>query len=370
MKKIAHIFNSIEYSGAERMIFTLQEFYNTEFIPYSISTGVKKGKFYNEFSKNFKCFHIPVTNKRNGNYIINLFELILFYRKEKIDIVHIHSARRLVFHVLAARLGGIKKTVRQVHNNFEFEGALKIKEIISRRLARFFNIEFISISDSVYMNELSRFNNKTKLVYNFYNEDVIFPGTKSEKNETRKKIGISTDAFVLISIGTCCERKQHNHIIEVVAKLKEKIPNIFYLHLGNGEMEEEEKLLCQNLDITDNILFAGNINNIRDYLIASDLYLITSKIEGLSIATIEAMGAALPVILYDTPGSRDLGINGGPGMLIEPNVDALEKKIFEMYSSKENLNIIAKSSLEFVRTIYSKKQAIISWKKIYFDKKY
>lgn len=370
MKKIAHIFNSIEYSGAERMIFTLHEFYNTEFITYAISTGVKKGEFYNKFSQKFKCFHIPVACKRNYQYFVNLFELIRFYRTEKIDIVHIHPSRRFVFHILAAKFGGVKKTVRQIHNNFEFEGAVKIKEILSRKFAKFLNIETVSISDSVYQNELIRFNNKTKLVYNFYNEDVIFPEIISEKNDLRKTMGIANDAFALVSVGTCCERKQHKHIIEVVSRLKERIPNIFYFHLGNGEMEGEEKSLCLKLNIMDRVLFAGNVNNIRDYLVSSDLYLLTSKIEGLSIATIEAMGAGIPVILYDTAGTRDLGINGAPGILVEPNANALEEKIFEMYSSKESLDLIAKTSMEFVKGTYSKKQAIIDWKNIYFDRKH
>lgn len=369
MKKIAHVFNSIEYSGAERMIFTLQEFYNAEFIPYALSTGVDNGKFYNQFSEKFKCYHFPVTEKRNFNYFINLFQLIRFYRREKIDIVHIHPSRRFFFHVLAAKLGGVKKTVRQVHNNFEFEGFVRIKENFSRKFARFFKVEIISISDSVYINELTRFKNKTKLIYNFYNEDVIFPGAQNEKNEIRQKIGVSEDAFVLISIGSCCDRKQHNHIIEAVSKLKEKIPNIFYFHLGKGEMEEEEKILCQNLGITDNVVFVGNVNNVRDYLVASDLYLITSKIEGLSIATIEAMGAGIPTILYNTPGSTDFGINGAPGMLIEPNMESLNNKIFEMYSFKEHLSIIADTSHDYALSIFSKKQAINNWKNIYFDKK-
>lgn len=370
MKKIAHVFNSIEYSGAERMIFSLQEFYNAEFIPYALSTGIKKGEFYNEFSEKFKCFHIPVTTKRNYNYIINLFELIHFYRKEKIEIVHIHPSRRFIFHVIASKFGGVKKVVRQVHNNFEFEGLLKIKENLSRKFAKLFKVEFISISHSVYMNELYRFKNKTTLVNNFYNENIVFPGDEDEKKHIRKDLGIAENSFTLISIGTCCDRKQHSHIINVVSKLKAKIPNIFYIHLGNGEMEEEEKCLSEELNIQEYVFFVGNVNNVRDYLVASDLYLMTSKIEGLGNATIEAMGAAIPVILYNTPGSRDLGINGAPGMLVEPNVNSLEEKIFEMYSSKENLNMIAKASLEYVLGIHSKKQAIISWKNIYFDKKH
>ncbi len=369
MKKIAHIFNSIEYSGAERMIFSLQEFYNAEFIPYAISTGIKKGEFYNEFSEKFKCFHIPVTTKRNYNYIINLFELIHFYRKEKIEIVHIHPSRRFIFHVIASKFGGVKKVVRQVHNNFEFEGVVKIKEIISRKFAKLFSVDIVSISTTVFQNELNRFYNKTVIINNFYDDEIIFPGSQSEKRNIRKDLGIVESAFVLISIGTCCDRKQHKHIIEAVSLLKHKIPNIFYLHLGEGEDEEDEKAFCKKLNILNDVMFAGNVSDVRNYLVASDIYLITSKIEGLSIATIEAMGVAIPVILYNTPGSLDFGINGAPGILTESNIKSLEEKICEMHSSKGDLNTIAKSSLEFASGSFSKKQAIINWKNIYFDKK-
>jgi glycosyltransferase involved in cell wall biosynthesis len=368
MNKLAHVFNSIEYSGAEKMIFSLKDYYNLNFITYAISTGETKGCFYDEYEKHFNCYHLTISYERNVTYLKDFLKMIKFYRKEKINIIHIHPNRRFLFNVLAAKIGGVEKIIRQVHNNFEFTKAAEIKETIVRYLSKLLGVKIISISPSVSANELKRFKNKTIHVTNFYNEDFIFPATVTEKIDVRKNLGIPEAAFGLISIGTCCDRKQHKHIINVVSQLKSRIPNVFYIHLGNGEMEEEEKKLCEDLEIQNNVMFAGNVDNVRDYLVASDLYLITSKYEGLSIATIEAMGAAIPVISYSTPGSKDLCINGAPGILVKPNMDSLRERILELYSSSDTIKSIANKSHKYVMGTYSKKQAIINWNNIYFDK--
>ena len=130
--------------------------------------------------------------------------------------------------------------------------------------------------------------------------------------------------------------------------------------------EEDEKKMCIKNNIQDNTKFVGNVNTVRDFLAVSDVYLMTSKIEGLGNATVEAMGAAIPCVLYDTPGSRDLGIDGAPGILIEPNSISLEKEIFNLYS-KENIykTDLGKKSLDYVLKHYSKSIAIKKWRNLY-----
>ncbi len=365
MKKLAHVFNSIEYSGAERMIYTLHDFYTEQFIPYAISTGESKGEFYNQFSKYFICHHIPISNKRNWQYILDFIRLINFYKKEKINIIHIHPSRRFFFNALAAKLGGVDRIIRQVHNNFYFKVKVKNKETLGRHLAKLFGVKIVSISKSVYNTEFIQYYNKTILINNFYNDEDFFPASEEEKTNARNNLKIPSNSFSLISIGTCIHRKQHNHIIKALSELKPLIPNIFYIHLGEGELENKEKILCENLNVIDSVLFTGNVNNVRDYIIAADLYIMTSEIEGLGNATIEAMGSKIPVVLYDTPGSRDLGNNGAPGILIVPSISALVTKILELYNNKKTLCELGNKSFNYVCENYSMNQAKSNWSKIY-----
>ena len=83
------------------------------------------------------------------------------------------------------------------------------------------------------------------------------------------------------------------------------------------------------MGLEENIRFLGNQVNVRDYLIASDIYIMPSKFEGLSISCIEAMACGLPSILYNSPGLRDMITNDDNGFLIEPDYNLLADKIIQ-----------------------------------------
>ena len=109
--------------------------------------------------------------------------------------------------------------------------------------------------------------------------------------------------------------------------LKESIPNCIYLHLGSGDTEMEEKKLAKELGVESHVRFLGNQKEVRKYLIASDIYLMPSKHEGIPITTIEAMACKIPAILYDVPGLRDFNKNGQNSLLIPEDHKLLAEKI-------------------------------------------
>lgn len=364
-KKLLHVFSGIEYSGAERMIFTLRDFYNQQYETHVVNTLDNKGEFYQEYSKTFRAHHIIVSRKRNFQYLLNFLSMINFYRKYKIDIVHIHPSERFFFHVLAAKLGGVKRIVRQIHNNFQFKGIIAWKESALRRIAQLLGVYIVSISESVRLNEKEQFGIDTIVVNNFFDDDVIFPASVEEKTALRKKIRIPPNAFCMISVGSCIERKQHRHIIEAMSLIKQSVPSIYYIHLGDGPVCDEEKSLLKGLDLDGAALFAGNQDNVRDYLVCADVYVMTSQFEGLSISTLEAMGAKIPVVLYNTPGSTQLGENGAPGILINPNSSALADSVKSLFVDRELLNRKALDCYQHCIQLYSKGKAIKEWKKIY-----
>ena len=117
----------------------------------------------------------------------------------------------------------------------------------------------------------------------------------------RHQLGIPKDKYVIISTGGCSAIKNHHDILQAITLLPNS-ENILYLHLGSGKTEKEEIELVKSLDIADKVHFLGNKDNVRDYLITSDLYLMPSLFEGLAIAALEAMACGIPSILYDVNG--------------------------------------------------------------------
>ena len=86
--------------------------------------------------------------------------------------------------------------------------------------------------------------------------------------------------------------------------------------------------------VLENVRFCGNQKDVRKYLVASDIYVMTSKFEGIPITTIEAMASGVPAILYDVPGLRDFNAERECAELIPEDYGLLAKEIIALSQDK------------------------------------
>ena len=215
-----------------------------------------------------------------------------------------------------------------------------------------FKCRFQTISDSVYNHELKLYYNRTTKIYNWYGHTRFFPAEEGEKVAIRKELGINETTLVLISIGGCNDNKRHTDIINALPLILQKIPDCLYLHLGKGCTEADEIQLTKDLSITNKVQFCGNQEEVRKYLIASDIYLMTSCYEGISITTIEAMACKIPAILYDVPGLRDFNKSGKNSVLIADDYRLLADTVVELIADKKEMTEMSKSANNLVNQLF------------------
>lgn len=358
--RVLHIFNELEYSGAEIMYVTGSPYFKKNDLElYALSTGVKFGRYKEEFDKSgYQTFHRPLPDSMRSPIAIYKYfkEILSFLRTEKIEVVHIHRAAFFWFFALVSRIAGIK-SIRTIHNVFRYTGLKRRSEIIQRFTARnYFNTTFHSIGESVYYNEQDYFKNKTIRINNWYDSNKFFSAQNlSTRNEIRNQLGIDTDAIVIVSTGSCSKVKNHKDIIKALSVLNKSIACV-YLHLGCGELEQQEKDLASQLHIADKVRFLGNRKNVRDYLISSDIYIMPSLYEGLSIAAIEAMACGLPSVLYNSPGLRDLIQDDNNGFLVNNNFHQLVDRVLYYYNNPESRKLKGSSAEAFVQSNFNIEQ--------------
>jgi glycosyltransferase involved in cell wall biosynthesis len=246
-----------------------------------------------------------------------------------------------------------------LHNVFKAKRTTWLLHYLTRFTARkWFGLTFQSISRSVRDNERDYFKNPTVWINNWFDPDRFFPATgPAEKIIARRGIGIPDDAFVVMVVGRCTEIKNHADIIRAVALLKEN-RQLVLLHLGSGHLEPAEKQLASDLAIGSRVAFLGNRNNVRDYLIAADLHVMSSATEGAPIAALEAMACRLPNILYDNPGMRDLIRNGDNGLLVAPDYRALSAAIHRFLDDPALCEQKGGAALDYVRSAHGRETCI------------
>lgn len=352
--KVLHILFSLKYSGAEIMYTDAASLFENMGCKLGVvATSEDLGEYAPAMEKaGYEIFHMPYPNSyfKRFIYYIHLCQLI---KREKYDIIHIHTTRLRWGGSLCAWLTG-RRCVYTFHNVFPTHWYSRAWHVYLRWTAKhIFKARFQSISDSVYENEEKLFLNDTHLIYNWYGSNRFFPAKDDEKNSVRNEMGIGTDTIVVVSVGGCRPEKQHSDIIHAVKMLVDKNVPVLYLHVGDGELEENEKQLAQELGIAEHVMFCGAQHNVRNYLIASDIYLMPSHFEGISISAIEAMACRIPCILYDVLGLHDYNNEAECSILIPESVDILTEKIMLLAGDKALQKKLTDNAERLVNRKYS-----------------
>lgn len=363
--KVLHVLDKLNFSGAEVMLkVAAPVFIKNGFNLHVLSTGEEIGDYADILrSSGYTLHHIPF--RKSLSYFANLYHLL---QKEQFDVVHIHPERAFFWHVLTARI--VKRnsvTIRTAHSVFCFSGFLRLKRMLQRFVARtVFGVKFISISASVAEVEQRSFHNRTLVIPNWIDQSNFLPAqTSEERDHLRKQYGISPKDITVISVGSCTDVKNHKAIITAVAEVKKKFNHIVYLHVGEGPLVEKEKELASKCSIEDRTVFLGQMEVVRDALVAGDIFVISSQYEGFGVAGLEAMSCGLPVIAYDVYGLRDIVEDGKNGMLVEPNPRALAKAIETLVSTGELRRRMGVEAYESVSRRFNIKESLENLMRVY-----
>ena len=132
----------------------------------------------------------------------------------------------------------------------------------------------------------------------------------------RAKLGISKDGIVGVFVGRVTLEKGLNYLLEALWQFNEWPDNLFILIVGAGEYLEAFENLAA--DISQNIICVGATKEVKDYLFASDFFIMPSLHENHSIALLEAIAANLPVVATNCGGNSEIVEDGKTGFLFDP----------------------------------------------------
>lgn len=353
--KILHVLYELKFSGAEIMYVDAAPLFRERGCELTVmATAANPGEYTSHFRQaGFEVVHCPYPRGWRITTRIRFYsQFIHFLKKGRFDVVHIHVNAFMWALAFCTWVAG-KRSVYTFHSVFPSHRYSYLYHVFQRWSAKnIFECRFQTISDSVYEHELSYYHNQTKKVYNWYGAHRFFPSLNGEKKQIREALDIPQEALVLISVGGCSEIKRHSEIIKALPYIVREHPSVVYLHLGEGDIETKEKELAAEMGVSGHVRFYGNQTDVRKFLVASDIYLMTSKFEGISLTTIEAMACGIPAILYDVAGLRDFNKNGENSCLIPEDHQLLAKTVIELYSHPEISERLSANARELVDKTY------------------
>lgn len=176
--------------------------------------------------------------------------------------------------------------------------------------------------------------------YPKHNSLVMYHGTEVSRylpsqliRETmRGAFRISDTDIVIIATARLAKFKCLDRLINAFDSVSRDFSNLQLLLAGTGPLEKELKDLAASKASFDRIRFLGHMDNIPDLLRMSDIYVLSSDNEGLSLALLEAMASGMICISTKCPGSPEVIENEVNGFLVEPNSLGVEKSIRKIMS--------------------------------------
>lgn len=238
------------------------------------------------------------------------------------DLVHCHTPMGAALARIAAksyRKQGTK--VIYTAHGFHFYKGAPLKNWLLFYPAEFFlasvTDELITINKEDY-ERAKKFckNKKTRVAYipgvgvdtaYFGGKDLPKEEHQNIRREVRRKLNVSENEVVFLSVGELSQRKNHMLVLQTFAEIEKEMPSpFFYFICGQGVLKEELERQAEETGLSEKVRLLGYQEDIRSLLYATDVFVFPSIQEGMPMALMEAVAAGVPVVASDIRGNREL----------------------------------------------------------------
>ncbi len=153
--------------------------------------------------------------------------------------------------------------------------------------------------------------------------------TPSQKAGLRERHGIGAQDYLVGLCAVMRPEKAHGDLLHALARLAREGLRVHALLIGDGPERAAVERQIQALGLRDQVRITGYVDDVRPLVAACDAMVIASRtVETFSIAALEAMALARPMVMSDIGGAREQVRHGDNGLLFPPgNIAALADQL-------------------------------------------
>jgi glycosyltransferase involved in cell wall biosynthesis len=162
--------------------------------------------------------------------------------------------------------------------------------------------------------------NASRVVTIYNGVDLPKVSQRIDRDSLRARLGISSDAPLIVSVGNIRPVKGFDVLLRAAAKVRTVLPEAVFVVAGeNHDPQHSRELdsLRADLGLERNFHFLGRLKDVTKLLQASNAFCLLSRSEGLSNALLEAMACELPCVATRVGGNPEVIVEGRTGYLVE-----------------------------------------------------
>lgn len=303
-KKIVHVIGAMIAGGAEKFVCELvlelkKNGNNVSLILLSNRMDDAGISLRKRLEENNIEIYSPKSEKVRLNTLFWYRKIIKFLNPV---LIHLHTPNTELVHYLACKTLNKEFTLYRTIHNTNLPNSYLMKRAMQKNIAN------MSIGCGTAVFEK----------HNIAGSKICIPNgvefswpiqTQKEKNSSRELLGINKEKKVFVAIGSMSgnslstAQKGHDVLIKAWRQSEMSSRNAVIYLIGDGNLRKELQEMTNNLNTIE---FLGIRNDVKDWLLAADYFVMPSRFEGLPIAGIEAVGTGLATIFTNIEPLKEI----------------------------------------------------------------
>jgi len=257
-------------------------------------------------------------SRNSAGVLLSVLGVTRFLRRWRADLVHCHLPLAGVVGRIAGKLAGIPVVYTEHNLQERYRGPTRLLNRLTWKLQREVIAVSQGVADSIRASSLQGV--PIRVIENGVDVDA-FSVANGAGAVVRSEWDIPQGVPVVGTVAVFRTQKRLDEWLRAAHEIRRNHPDTHFLLVGDGPLRQEVETLCDRLELRDVVRFTGLQEDVRPYLAAMDLYLMSSRFEGLPIALLEAMAMELPVVAPAVGGIREAVADGKTGFLV-PTAEA------------------------------------------------
>ena len=348
-KKVVHIVTAMSWRGGEQQVAYLLQELNEKLNQTVICM---KGSAMEKFclKQGFNCLSYPKRVKLDPSFAYFIKKVC---NTMKIDLCHLHDAHAHTMAILSTVLFR-NKTPLVLSRRVDFP----IKKSFFSRFKYNHQIikKIICVSKAIQEIIKPEIRNYSKL-------QTIYSGIdlkkfKNRSKKLRNELNLSDSEFLIGNTSALADHKDYYTYVDVAEKVLQLDCSCSFVIIGDGPMKEEIEQYVWDKGLNEKIYFTGFRTDLPEILADLDIFLITSKTEGLGTSILDAFACGLPVVGTTAGGIPELITNEINGIICPvADVNCLTSAIKKLIGDRDFCSRLAGNAYERVQQFAKEKTA-------------
>ena len=357
--RVLHLSSERSWRGGEQQIAYLIG--ESEKLGIENFVATRKNSAFEEYCENEQIPHISLGFK-NELHIPTALGIKAYCKKNRIDIVHMHSSHSHALGVLSHLMGNKAKLIL----------SRKVDFPVKNNIASKFKFNYKGIAAIVCVSEAI----KNILIPDIRRREILYvahDGVSLDKFIDSKNTEILHQEFklgqqnkIVANISAVADHKDYFTFVDAAALVLKQRDDVMFFIIGDGPLFHQIKEYIKKKDLQKSIMMTGFRNDIVNIIQEIDVFLMTSKTEGLGSTILDAFANHVPMVATEAGGIPEVVRHNETGLLA-PVQDAkkLAKHVCHLLDNEGLVGALTNNAYSLLLSDFTKEKMALANVAIY-----